>query len=142
MPTTEDVQPLACPACGGANAGDAIFCANAACGKALGEFPYVLERIAEESTPLERLADRVARVTGRPHFVTAHVLWFAAWVLLNSGVIVSLRVLSVRMELGPLAGSKSAPRNHRSKPARRRAGPRPTARTPWTLPALWECGVA
>jgi uncharacterized membrane protein len=37
--------------------------------------------------PVEKLADRVTRLTGRPHFATVHVVWFAIWVALNSGVI-------------------------------------------------------
>ena len=48
MPTPLDsaatvAAPLVCPACGGTNASDAVFCANPSCGKALGEFRYALE---------------------------------------------------------------------------------------------------
>ncbi|HZP82225.1 MAG TPA: hypothetical protein VFB21_11355 [Chthonomonadaceae bacterium] len=36
--------PIFCPACGGENAPNAVFCANAVCHKALGEFRYVMDR--------------------------------------------------------------------------------------------------
>ncbi len=78
--------PLTCPRCQGENAADAVFCANQACNKALGEFPYVGEEIEEASTFIQKLADRVSAWAGHPHFVTLHVLWIGAWVLLNSPV--------------------------------------------------------
>jgi hypothetical protein len=34
-----------CPACGGENPADAVFCGNHSCHKALGEFKYVLEEL-------------------------------------------------------------------------------------------------
>jgi uncharacterized membrane protein len=80
-------EPRVCPACGGANAHDAVFCANAACGKALGEFRYVLEEVRQSSSRIETVAERVARFTGQPHFVSVHVAWFAAWIALNSGAV-------------------------------------------------------
>ncbi len=82
--------PLVCPACGGENPPDAVFCGNPACHKALGEFRYVIEEWAARSTFLERLADEVTAFTGRPHFVTIHVVWFVAWIVLNSGAIVAV----------------------------------------------------
>ena len=50
--------PIRCPACGGDNAPTAVFCANADCRKALGEFSYVLEE-------LERDTSRVANPGGK-----------------------------------------------------------------------------
>ena len=50
---------------------------------------YVIEELAAQSSLLERLADKVTAFTGRPHFVTIHVVWFLAWVILNSGAIVA-----------------------------------------------------
>lgn len=82
----------ACPACGGTNDPSAVFCANAACHKALGEFSYVLEEIERGTSRIEKLADRVAALSGRPHFVTFHVLWFTVWVLLNSGVLAAFAI--------------------------------------------------
>lgn len=73
-----------CPACGGANAHDAVFCANAACHKALGEFAYVAEEIAARLNWIHRLADRVSHWVGQPHFVTVHIVWFGLWALVNS----------------------------------------------------------
>ena len=78
---------LRCPACGGANAPDAVFCANAECGKALGPFAYVREELAQRARWHERLADRVAAFVGRPQFILAHTLWFAAWLAVNTGVV-------------------------------------------------------
>lgn len=83
-------SPVQCPACGGANPPDAVFCHNESCRKALGEFAYVAEIIAARSTPIDRIADHVARFTARPHFVTLHVAWFAGWLLLNSGAIAAV----------------------------------------------------
>jgi uncharacterized membrane protein len=85
-------QPIICPVCHGENPPDAVFCGNPECHKALGEFRYVIEELAASSTLLERLADKVTAFTGRPHFVTVHVLWFAAWVVLNSGAVVAIAV--------------------------------------------------
>jgi uncharacterized membrane protein len=79
-----------CPACGGGNPHEAVFCANEACHKALGEFEFVNEVAAARSSRLERMADRVARFTAHPHFVTLHVAWFAAWMALNSGLVVAI----------------------------------------------------
>jgi len=83
---------IPCPACGGANDADAVFCADQACGKALGEFRYVLEEIDRESSRIEKLAHHVARLSGRPHFVTLHLLWFGVWIVINSGLIAAFAV--------------------------------------------------
>ena len=80
-------RPLHCPVCATENSADAVFCKNRACHKALGEFAYVAEEIRASTTRLEKLADRVARFTSHPHFVTLHVVWFVVWILLNSGAV-------------------------------------------------------
>jgi hypothetical protein len=55
----------ACPVCGGANAPDAVFCANPACHKALGEFRYVLEEMRAEARWHETLAEKVTGPAAR-----------------------------------------------------------------------------
>jgi uncharacterized membrane protein len=76
-----------CPACGGENSRDAVFCVNSECRKALGEFKYVAEELNAATRWHESLADRVTGFIGRPHFLLVHVAWFTLWVLINSGVI-------------------------------------------------------
>ncbi|MGR9045742.1 MAG: MFS transporter [Gammaproteobacteria bacterium] len=76
-----------CPACGGENAADAVFCGNAACHKALGEFKYVLEELLAEKNWIERFADRVTLFVSKPHFITLHMLWFMIWIAINSGIL-------------------------------------------------------
>jgi uncharacterized membrane protein len=79
-------EPIACPACGGVNPPDTVFCRNPACHKALGEFRFVREELSAASRWHERLADRVAAFVGKPHFLVVHALWFALWVGLNTGL--------------------------------------------------------
>jgi uncharacterized membrane protein len=79
-------DPIACPACGGTNPPDGVFCANPACRKALGEFRYVREELLAASRWYELVADRIAAFVGKPHFLAAHALWFVAWVALNTGL--------------------------------------------------------
>ncbi|WP_367154259.1 DUF1003 domain-containing protein [Methylomonas sp. HYX-M1] len=74
---------IKCPACGGENPADVVFCLNHACHKALGEFRYALEELAADKTWLERLADRVAAFVSRPLFIVLHLLWFSLWIGLN-----------------------------------------------------------
>jgi uncharacterized membrane protein len=83
------VEPVvsACPVCGGANAEDAVFCANPACHKALGEFRYVLEEMRAETRWHETLAERVTAFIGRPAFLLIHGLWFALWAAINTGLV-------------------------------------------------------
>lgn len=88
---------LVCPACGGENPHDAVFCGNPSCHKALGEFRYVLEEIGARKNWLERLADRVALFVSKPHFIIFHVAWFVLWIMLNQGGI------------GPFAGFDDYP---------------------------------
>src|SRR5207249_1066659 len=90
-PTVAGTATITCPVCGGANASDAVFCANPACHKALGEFRYVQEEIEAAAGWHEKLADRVTEFIGKPHFVLVHIFWVAVWVLVNSGVLVMIR---------------------------------------------------
>ncbi|MBA2590983.1 MAG: hypothetical protein M3495_19920 [Pseudomonadota bacterium] len=43
--------PIICPCCQCENPHDAVFCGNAECHKALGEFRYVTEELMETSAP-------------------------------------------------------------------------------------------
>ena len=77
---------IPCPACEGLNATTAIFCEH--CDKALGPFRYVKEELSAQLSAHEKLADRVTEFIGRPHFVVVHLLWFALWVVANTGIFV------------------------------------------------------
>jgi uncharacterized membrane protein len=83
---------IICPACGGTNTLNAVFCNNPACHKALGDFKYVLEELRAEAQWHHRIADKVTALIAKPHFVAAHFLWFAAWVVLNIGIITYVKV--------------------------------------------------
>jgi uncharacterized membrane protein len=83
--------PIVCPVCGTENTGDAVFCVNPACHKALGEFRYVREELEAASRWHETLAERVTEFIGKPHFLAVHTVWFVAWVVLNAGIIVFIR---------------------------------------------------
>jgi uncharacterized membrane protein len=78
---------IVCPACGGENPPDAVFCAAADCRKALGGFRYVREEVDGTTRWHERAADRVAGFIGKPQFLVVHAFWFAAWVGLNTGLV-------------------------------------------------------
>ncbi len=80
-------RALTCPACGGENPHDAVFCGNPACHKALGEFRYVREELSRKARWHEIVADRVTTFVGKPHFLVVHGFWFLAWVAVNTGVI-------------------------------------------------------
>jgi uncharacterized membrane protein len=80
-------EPFRCPACGGANAPDAVFCQNLQCHKALGEFTYVHEGLLTETRWHKVLADKVTAFMTQPHFVAVHVLWFTIWIALNLGAL-------------------------------------------------------
>jgi uncharacterized membrane protein len=41
---------------------------------------------AADRSWLERIADGMTRIAASPWFLSFHVLWFAAWILVNSGV--------------------------------------------------------
>ena len=85
--TTALPTPIICPACGGENDHDAVFCADARCHKALGEFGYVLEELKAEARWHEVLADRVTGFISKPYFLGIHAVWFVLWVAVNAGVI-------------------------------------------------------
>lgn len=77
---------IVCPACGGVNSHDAVFCANVKCHKALGEFDFVLEELKREARWHETLAERFTGWMSKPGFLTAHFVWFTAWILINTGI--------------------------------------------------------
>lgn len=79
--------PIICPACGGSNDHDAVFCANPECGKALGDFRYVREEIAAEARWHETVASRVSAFVSHPFYLVVHAVWFAAWIAINTGLI-------------------------------------------------------
>src|SRR5262245_46787021 len=83
-------EPIVCPACGGANPPDAVFCGNPACHKALGEFRYVREALFAKARRHELLADRVTAFVGKPHFLVVHALWFTIWIVANTGMVAML----------------------------------------------------
>jgi len=84
-----------CPQCGGSNTADAVFCANPACRKALGEFRYAEEEIAREARVHEKIADRIAGFIGNPYFIVVHAVWFLLWIAVNTGVITVSRMFDV-----------------------------------------------
>lgn len=87
---------LICPACGGENPSDAIFCnhehEHKPCLKALGDFKYVLEEFKAERSGIERLADRITEFVGQTYFVILHMVWFTFWIFANSGLVGSVRI--------------------------------------------------
>lgn len=85
QPAREGV--IICPACGGENPEDAVFCASHQCHKALGEFRYVLEELQAQKNWIEKLADKVTNFIAKPHFIIIHMLWFAIWILANEGYL-------------------------------------------------------
>lgn len=82
---------IICPVCGGENAADAVFCANPQCHKALGDFKYVEEELRAETRWHENIAARVTNFIGTPHFLLAHCVLFALWVVINTGVVMLVR---------------------------------------------------
>ena len=78
---------ITCPVCGGNNPPEAIFCSNPVCHKALGEFKYVKEELLAEARWYEILADCIADLIAKPHFLAAHSLWFVLWIAINTGII-------------------------------------------------------
>ena len=85
--TSAAAPPIVCPACGGSNAHDAVFCANPECGKALGNFRYVREEVSADSRWHESIATRVSAFVGHPFYIVIHVVWFASWIAINTGLI-------------------------------------------------------
>ena len=85
---------IVCPACGGRNVPDAVFCANPACHKALGDFPYVHEELASAARWHEVMADRVATFVGRPRIV-AMMMAFDAYPFGLLGIILSIEAIFI-----------------------------------------------
>jgi uncharacterized membrane protein len=83
---------MVCPACGGINNPDAVFCNNPACHKALGDFRYGLEELRAEAQWHQIIADKVTALIAKPRFVAAHFFWFAVWVILNTGIIAYVKI--------------------------------------------------
>lgn len=81
----ETGKPATCPACGGENPADAIFCGNPECHKALGEFRYVLEVLNADRRGIEKLADAATSFIATPQFIIIHMIWFTAWICANAG---------------------------------------------------------
>lgn len=81
------VRITLCPACGGENPEDAVFCGNHQCHKALGEFKYVLEELQAKKNWIEKLADKVTNFIAKPYFIVIHILWFAIWIMANEGYL-------------------------------------------------------
>jgi uncharacterized membrane protein len=87
MELTAELPPIVCPACGGENAPDAVFCADHRCHKALGEFRYSSEELKKSRLWHESLSVRATKFIGKPHFFIFHGVWFALWVLINTGIV-------------------------------------------------------
>jgi uncharacterized membrane protein len=81
----ENLASVTCPAYGGSNPPDAIFCGNHNCHKALGEYKYVLEELAARRSWIEKLADKVTAFIAHPQFIITHMLWFSIWIFANAG---------------------------------------------------------
>ena len=47
--------------------------------------------LEEKRSPIDRLADIIGDFSGSMAFVLLHVLWFTAWLLINTGVIPGIR---------------------------------------------------
>jgi len=81
----------ACPACGGINTADAVFCVNPDCRKALGEFRYVREELVQRARWHEGIAERIAKFIGHPYYIVLHLSWFALWIAINTGLVALIR---------------------------------------------------
>jgi uncharacterized membrane protein len=82
---------MKCPACGGLNAADAVFCARVDCHKALGPFQYAAEEYAARARLHERVAERVVAWVGHSAFFAVHGLVFLAWWAINAGTVPGVR---------------------------------------------------
>ncbi len=87
-----------------------------------------LERKAlEDRTPIDRLTDAVARVSGSTTFVALHACWFTAWIALNSTRLAfdpfpyNLLNLVVALEAVFLTSVVLMTQNHMTRLADRRA---------------------
>lgn len=86
------IEGIICPVCKGENPSDAVFCGNPQCGKALGDFKYVLEELRAETKWYENVASRVARFIGQPQYIIFHIVLLVLWIILNTGVLAGLIV--------------------------------------------------
>ena len=50
-------------------------------------FRAIKAQHASELTTIERFADRLTETASSPLFLVTHVLWFAGWILWNSGIL-------------------------------------------------------
>jgi uncharacterized membrane protein len=80
-----------CPRCGNHSPADAVFCVMPACHKALGELPFSNETLAERERWHTALADRVTAFIAHPAYIALHVVWFAAWIAVNTGLVMGWR---------------------------------------------------
>jgi uncharacterized membrane protein len=80
-----------CPRCGHHSPADAVFCEVPACRKALGEFRYSAEELAAGERWHTALADRVTGFIAHPVYIVVHVVWFALWVAVNTGLVMVWR---------------------------------------------------
>lgn len=86
-------QPeIVCHMCGEVNTGDAVFCKNPHCHKALGDFRYALEELGSKGKWHITLVNRIAKFIGRPYFVALHVIWIGIWIVLNTGLVLMWKV--------------------------------------------------
>jgi uncharacterized membrane protein len=83
--------PRVCPRCGHASPADAVFCEMPACHKALGELPFSNETLTERERWHTALADRVTAFIAHPAYIAVHVVWFAAWIAVNTGIVMGWR---------------------------------------------------
>jgi uncharacterized protein YjbI with pentapeptide repeats/uncharacterized membrane protein len=66
-----------------------VFCEAPGCHKALGEFRYSAEALAERERWHTALADRVTAFIAHPVYIVVHVVWFALWVAVNTGLVLA-----------------------------------------------------
>ena len=62
----------------------------AAPGAAVGNIEAIIrleERVATRRSPLDRIADRIAAMVGTVGFVAAHLVWYALWLSINTGLL-------------------------------------------------------
>ena len=92
-PNTRSERPFAapsvpCPACGVLHDSGDVFCPH--CGKAVGGLRYIREEFEGSRRRYERFADAVTRFVSAPSYFGVHLFWVAAWILLNSGLVMAV----------------------------------------------------
>jgi uncharacterized membrane protein len=63
-------------------------------GAAVGNIETIIrleERAANRRSRLDRLADRIANMVGTIRFVAVHLVWYAVWIAINTGLIPLVR---------------------------------------------------